>query len=605
MTTQRIALTILLVLALSLGAGWASWTYLFNEDIDKARTAALEHVRALHDEQLKAELRAQISSLYSLKRRAQTLPGESYRTEYIDDQTTILRQQPDLQELTRAWLDGTVFDSYPGRNDTIQMLTSNTPFSLRYNSELQFPYSLEWHSITLDNGQVLEALDSSARPDGIWLHKWTTFNRLDLKYPQDQDDRPAPVTMNGKAEVVIPRSIRLFHFSKSEVGTTQQDGNLSVKLLSVGDNHAEVELINRHPPAANTPEWALTPMSVHAQDHTNRYLATLGSLKADQAEMRLYERQLRAAMKQSTYQESFFNEQHAERLAFKRMQRKYRHKIYFRGSVENITVIALDLSDITLHLQDLAAPVYQLESRVKDLEFRAYPAPTVIHDESLPAYLSDYDISEEEQRQRISFYQEAESSRNAVIRFDNGAPFNWRVAGRTNNQVNFYSRSESGAREPIEGVSQHAFSINIYDQNIRYYLPNFSNRQRPAYASGTMPLVRPEVKRFEYAADALPENLELKDNALLIQLHDYPEQRWRFYARDSNGKYLLQMFEASHTGDDSKPLYKALYFYGQPASIDAYFLAEVHRLNYDFDIELREPEHPCYASDHIMMAGCL
>lgn len=605
MTTQRIALAVLFVLVLSLGAGWASWTYWFAEDIEKARAAISEQIRMLPDEQLKTELRAQADALFYLKEQIQGLPGKSYRVDYIEDPTAILRQQPDMQELTRAWLAGTVFDSHPGRDDASLVLIRSTPFSQRYNAELPLPNSLEWESISLDNGQVVEAADWSARPEGIWLRKWSIVDRFDLIYPQGQESRPAPVAMNGKAEVVIPQSVSLFHFSRSEVGTTQRDGNIRVKLLSVGDNHAEVELINQHPPAANAPEWTLNPMTVHARDHANRYLAKLGNIKEGKAEMRLYERQLRAALKQSAYQESFFNEQQAERLAFKRAQRTYHHTIYFRGGVENITVIAFDLSGITFHRQTLTAPFYQLESRVKGLAFRAYPMSTVIHDESLPAYLSNYDISEEAQRQRIRVYQEVESSRNAAIWFDNGAPFDWRVAGRTSAAINFYSRSESGERELIEGVSPHAYSIDIHDRKIRYRLPSFSNRQRPAYASGTMPLVRPEVKRFEYAADALPDRLELKDNALLVPLHDYPEQRWRFYARDSDGRYLLQMFEAIHLGDDGKPGYKALYFYGLPASIDAYFLASVHRLNYDFDIELREPEHPCYASEHIMMAGCL
>ena len=95
MTTRRIALTILLILALSLGAGWASWPYLFEENIDEARVAALEHVDTLRDEQLKAEIREQISSLFYMKNRARSLSDRSYRARYIDDQTVILRQIPD------------------------------------------------------------------------------------------------------------------------------------------------------------------------------------------------------------------------------------------------------------------------------------------------------------------------------------------------------------------------------------------------------------------------------------------------------------------------------------------------------------------------------
>lgn len=605
MTTRRIALTILLIPALSLGAGWVSWPYLFEENIDEARVAALEHVDTLRDEQLKAEIREQISSLFYMKDLARSLSGRSYRARYIDDPTVILRQIPDPHEQARAWWEGTFFDSRPDVDDAVLALSSHSPLSR--NSEPQFPYSLEWHSATLDNGQVLEATyDVSIRPEGIGLHASRYSNRIELIYPKDLESQPAPVTMHGEAKSAIPHRIMLFRFSKDDAGITQRDGNLSVKLLSVGENYAEIEVTNRLLPAESLPDWAHKPFEIHAQDQTNRYLALLGSIKVDRAEMRLYERQLQAALRQKSYSERFFNEQRSERLAFKRNQRKYYGKIYFKGQVDSISVIALDLSEVTIWEHTLAAPVYQLESQVKSLDLRRYPAPTIIHDASLESYLSDYNISEEEQRQRIKLYQHAESSRTALIQFDNGAPFNWHVGGSTSsNRINFYSRNESGARELIEGIDKYAFRISILNQNIRYNLPSFSTNQRPAFASGTMPLVRPVVKRFEYAAGLLPEHLELKDNALLIRLHGFPEKRWRFYAKDADGKYLVRMFDATHLGDDSKPVYKALYFYGQPASIDAYLLSAVHRLDYDFDIELREPEYPCYASAGINMGGCL
>jgi hypothetical protein len=63
----------------------------------------------------------------------------------------------------------------------------------------------------------------------------------------DHKNQPQPVSLQGKLEVIAPRRLYSFDLTKKDVGQTRTNDNLSVTLLKLTHNYAEIEFNNNAP----------------------------------------------------------------------------------------------------------------------------------------------------------------------------------------------------------------------------------------------------------------------------------------------------------------------------------------------------------------------
>jgi hypothetical protein len=115
--------------------------------------------------------------------------------------------------------------------------------------------------------------------------------------------------------------------------------------------------------------------------------------------------------------------------------------------------------------------------------------------------------------------------------------------------------------------------------------------QTPAYAVGSMPLFLATVDKQTYDTHALPKGLELKGNALVVDLKRFPAQDWRFFARDNSGHYLKEIVSVSHDASPEGPaLFGVHYFYGQPTRLETYQRTDLSTVQYGFEVKLDKAE---------------
>jgi hypothetical protein len=67
-----------------------------------------------------------------------------------------------------------------------------------------------------------------------------------------------------------------------------------------------------------------------------------------------------------------------------------------------------------------------------------------------------------------------------------------------------------------------------------------------------MPLFLATVEKKPRRPSAA-QRLELKGNALVVDLKVFPDQDWRFFAKDDSGNYLKEILAVSHDASAEGP----------------------------------------------------
>ena len=85
----------------------------------------------------------------------------------------------------------------------------------------------------------------------------------------------------------------------------------------------------------------------------------------------------------------------------------------------------------------------------------------------------------------------------------------------------------------------------------------------------------------------LPKGLELKGNALVVDLNVFPDLDWRFFAKDDSGNYLKEILAVNHDASAEGPgLFAVHYFYGQPTQLETYQRTDLTTVQYGFEVKL-------------------
>jgi hypothetical protein len=405
----------------------------------------------------------------------------------------------------------------------------------------------------------------------------------------DPKSQPQPVLLQGKVEVIAPHRIATFNLSMGDVGQTRSDANISLKLLSLEKNIAEIEVSNSAPLASEVAGTALNPLIVQAKDSTGQWLSRAGSINENAAQVAFYQKQLAKMQAQTVWSDAFEQQLKAEQLAFDQQQGRHYSKVYFNGTLESVEVNVLDFSQATVTRKDLQLPVRHFDPNTTEKIVEPLPMPVVVYDDQAPTWLKGANLSEDQLKGNVSISQSVEDATAARIEFDHLKTFNDELLGTSFNPgaapLTFFTANDQGKRgEPIE-LPPEAYEIDPLQGTITYDLTLFP--ETPAFAVGSMPLFLARIARQDLDLQHLPKGLELKGNALVVDEKVFPAQEWRFFAKDDSGHYLKEVLSVSHDAElHGPPLFNVHYFYGQPTRLESYQRTDLDTVQYGFQVKL-------------------
>ncbi|KII32748.1 lipoprotein [Pseudomonas fluorescens] len=565
------------------------------------RTAQFEKsLDAIQDPKLKDAVAELGGSLLLLERAQLKLDSKPVVAEYGEDALAVLKHYPSPQALVDTYINGLFVLHKESSSDYLTDLQPVFPFNFSIPAAFLFPHGLEWQSVTLSNKRVIAFQPEWSETDpGIQLSpsssNLTNPDDLTVAYPfiegldVDIKNQPQPVSLQGKVEVIAPNRLYSFDLTKKDVGQTRVNDNLSVKLLKLTNNYAEIEFNNSAPPAPEVGEIPLNPLIVQARDVTGQFLTRSGSINETAEQIAFYQRQLEKMQQQKVWSDAFEKQLDEEHRNFEKQQTHRYSKVYFNGPIETLEVSLLDFSAATVTRKDLNLPVRRFDRTTTAKTIQPLNLPVVVYDDQAPTWLKGATLTEEQLKKGVSITQSVEDPSAARVEFSHLRTFNDELLGTSfsagDSPVSFFTEDSSGKRdEPIE-LPPEAYQVDPLRGTITYDLNLFP--ETPAYVVGSIPLFLATVDQKAFDAHQLPKGLELKGNALVVDLKVFPDQDWRFFARDDSGNYLKEILAVTHQASTDGPaLFAVHYFYGQPTRLESYQRTDLATVQYGYEVKL-------------------
>ena len=565
------------------------------------RSAAFEQsLDTIKDQQLKDAIADLGGSLLLLERARLKLQDKPVETEYGTDDLALLKHYPSSQALSDTYINGLFVLRKNTSSDYLTDLEPVFPFPLNSASEFPFPHALEWQSVTLSNKQVVPfAPEWSETDPGIQLSpssaNLSNPDDLTVTYPYidgievENTQQPQPLILHGKVEVIAPGKVVNFNLDAKDVGKTRTDGTISVTLLALGHNYAEVDIVNSAPLAEQVRDTPLNPLIIQARDHSGQFLSRSGSINENPEQLAFYQQQLAEMLKQTAWSDAFEQQLDNEQKAFDQKHPHHYSKVYFNGTVEHVDINVLDFSTADLTRKSLDLPVLKLDKAVVGKDIQPLPISVVVYDDQAANYLKNATLEPEQLEKSVVISQSVDDASAATLEFSHPATFNDEMLGalpqRSDAPVTFFAEDEKGNRsEPLE-LPTEAFDVDPEAGVITYDLNLFP--ETPAYAVGSIPLFIADIDKQVLEVIHLPKGLELKGNTLIVDQKVFPAEAWRFYAKDGTGNYLKEVIAVRHSDEpDGPPGFDVHYFYGQPTQLESYARTALNPVEYGFEVKL-------------------
>ncbi|WP_367373012.1 hypothetical protein [Pseudomonas lini] len=579
---------------------------------DEKRQVSLEEkiaqfeqsLETIKDPKLKDAVAELGGSLLLLERAQLKLDTKPAVTEYGEDALAVLKHYPTPQALVDTYINGLFVLHKESSSDYLTDLQPVFPFNFNIPGAFLFPHGLEWQSVTLSNKRIIAFQPEWSETDpGIQLSpsssNLTNPDDLTVTYPfiegldVDKKSQPQPVSLQGKVEVIAPHRLYSFDLTKKDVGQTRTNDNLSVTLLKLGNNYAEIEFSNSAPWAPEIRDISLNPLVVQARDVTGQFISRSGAINETAAQIAFYQKQLAQMQQQKTWSEALEKQLEDEQRAFEKQQTRHYSKVYFNGPIDTLEVSLLDFSAVTVTHKDLNLPIRRFDPHTTEKTIQPLTLPMVVYDDQAATWLKGATLGEEQLKKSISISQSVDDPSAARIEFDHPRSFNDELLGTSFNPgespVTFFTQDRNGQRDgPIE-LPPEAYQVDPIRGAITYDLNLFP--ETPAYAVGSMPQFLATVDQQTYDARQLPKGLELKGNALVVDLKLFPAQDWRFFAKDDSGNYLKEILSVTHDASAQGPaLFAVHYFYGQPTRLETYQRTNLTTVQYGFEVKLDKAE---------------
>ncbi|UOB23386.1 hypothetical protein MRY17_22210 [Pseudomonas orientalis] len=543
-------------------------------------------------------------SLLLLERARIKLDTKPVEAEYGEDSLALLKHYPSPQALVDTYINGLFVLRRASHSDYLTDLQPVFPFTFNAPEQFPFPHGLEWESVTLSNNKVIPFQPEWSETDpGIQLSpsssNLTNPDDLTVTYPfiegieTENKSQPQPVSLKGTIEVAAPGRVLTFDLSKKDVGHSRTEGNISLKLLSLDKNYAEIELTNSEPLAIELGDDSPNPLLVQARDGTGQFLTRSGSINESAAQVAFYEKQLAQLQQQKAWSEALDKQLTDAQKAFEHTQTSHYAKVYFNGVVDTLQVNVLDFSKATVTRKALDLPVMRFDKNSLQQSVQPLPMPVTVYDDDAASWLKDASMTEEQLKNSVTISQSTEDASAAKIVFDHPFTFNDDLVGAERNNsaapITFFTADDKGERgEPIE-LPTEAFELNAASGTLTYDLNLFP--ETPAFVVGSVPLFLATIEKASIDVSKLPKGLSLKDNALIVDQQAFPSDSWRFYAKDASGNYLKEILGVSHRAEEyGTALFDVHYFYGQPTTLESYQRTDLNTVQYGFEVKLDKPE---------------
>lgn len=579
---------------------------------DEQKQATLEEKTAKFEQSLDSiqdpKLRDAIAdlggSLLLLERARVKLADKPIEAEYGENSLALLTHYPTPQALVDTYINGLFVLRKASHSDYLTDLQPVFPFSFNSPDQFPFPHGLEWQSVTLSNNKVIPFQPEWSETDpGIQLSpsssNLTNPDDLTVTYPfidgieTENKSQPQPVSLKGTVEVIAPGKVLSFDLSKQDVGRTRTEGTVTLKLLLLEKNYAEIEMSNSAPLAPEVGDESPNPLLVEARDSTGQFLTRSGSINESAAQVAFYEKQLAEMQKQTAWSEAFEKKLVDQQKDFEHKQSSHYAKVYFNGVIDNLQISVLDFSKATLTRKDLDLPVLRFDKNSLQKTVQALPMPVTVYDDGAASWLKDATLTEDQLKNSVIISQSTEDASAAHIVFDHPFTFNDDLVGAERNSsespITFFTADDKGERgEPIELPSE-AFELNPARGTLTYDLNLFP--ENPAFVVGSIPLFLATIEKATIDTAKLPKGLSLKDNALVVDQKEFPADSWRFYAKDASGHYLKEILGVSHRAEEyGTAMFDVHYFYGQPTTLESYQRTDLDTVQYGFEVKLDKPE---------------
>ena len=568
--------------------------------LEERGTAFEQSLDTIKDQQLKDAIADLGGSLLLLERARLKLQDKPIETEYGTDDLALLKHYSSSQALSDTYINGLFVLRKNSSSDYLTDLEPVFPFPLNSASEFPFPHALEWQSVTLSNKQVVPfAPEWSETDPGIQLSpssaNLSNPNDLTVTYPYidgievENTQQPQPLILHGKVEVIAPGKVVNFNLNAKDVGTTRTDGTVSVTLLALGQNYAEVDIVNSAPLAEQVRDTPLNPLIIQARDHSGQFLSRSGSINENAEQLAFYQQQLTQMLKQTAWSDALEQQLDNEQKAFDQKHPHHYSKVYFNGTVESVDINVLDFSTANLTRKSLDLPVLKLDKAVVGQDIQPLPLSVVVYDDQAANYLKNVTLDPEQLEKSVVISQSVDDASAATLEFSHPATFNDEMLGAlpqsSDAPVTFFAEDENGNRsEPLE-LPTEAFDVDPNAGVITYDLNLFP--ETPAYAVGSIPLFIADIEKQMLDVTRLPKGLELKGNALIVDQKVFPAEAWRFYAKDGTGNFLKEVIAVSHSAEpDGPPVFDVHYFYGQPTQLESYARTALNPVEYGFEVKL-------------------
>ena len=572
--------------------------------LEEKTTKFEQSLDSIQDPRLRDAIADLGGSLLLLERAQVKLATKPIEAEYGEDTLALLKHYPTPQALVDTYINGLFVLRKASHSDYLIDLQPVFPFNFNVPDQFPFPHGLEWQSVTLSNNKVVPFQPEWSETDpAIQLSpsssNLTNPDDLTVTYPfidgieTENKSQPQPLSLKGAVEVIAPGKVVTFDLSKKDVGHKRTEGNITVNLVLLEKNYAEIELINSQPLAPQVGDQSPNPLLVQARDSTGQFLTRSGSINESSAQVAFYEKQLAEMQKQKAWSDTFEKQLTDEQKAFEHKQSSHYAKVYFNGLIENLQVNVLDFATATVTRKDLDLPVLRFDKNSLQQTVQALPMPVTVYDDGAASWLKDASMTEDQLKNSVTISQSVEDASAAHIAFDHPFTFNDDLVGSERNSsespVTFFTADEKGERgEPIE-LPTEAFELNPARGTLTYDLNLFP--ENPAFVVGSIPLFLATIEKSQIDVSKLPKGLSLKDNALVVDQKEFPTDSWRFYAKDASGNYLKEILGVSHRAEEyGTALFDVHYFYGQPTVLESYQRTDLSTVQYGFEVKLDKPE---------------
>ncbi len=560
-----------------------------------------EKIQNIEDSLLASRLNNDVLIFYRDMHEDLLFDDQAYRLSYINQRFPRAGDYANLQAFLDAYLDNMVAWQFVPE---AQRFWITPPFSFPFDIHMLYTH------VAMDDGEVkpLPEIGRGRASNTEFQYHNEEYQFLDKR---SQDD-PKPTTLLAKSQVTLPEDFIEFEFDASDVGKTLERHGYTITPRRFTEFTYDVEI---QVPADQT--LPLRDMDIVgeavASGERHIYMRSEKHLNKDYFAQKAawLDDTIERAVQGTIELTDIPAEIHAlnERLSF--TDGTILHKAFaFNGSIEKARVTLLPQAEQNNTVsRSLEIPVYSRPVGDSDL--------TVLSDAVLEEPVFRHwtqaraDISAEEMQHQILIGYNTFDLERPDVDYAESIYLNYPEVqsqlfvspnGRYDYQsdavaqsVQFYN-AEGAPIEMPDAVNVFAFTEHGLVYNPHHF-PVW-----PARVTATLPvLTMPDIIKQRFSPAELPEGIRLDGNRLTVDYEVFtPEETINreqlrtsnlnhFFALGSAQRYLKQVGSVVEISREDREPIQVFYFYGRPESIELWYRGETRYVDYEVDVELRDP----------------